>query len=305
MRRIILSAVIICLVTVTLVFASGTGTVGGDFLKIGVGERAVGMGGAFSSIADNATAIYWNPAGLSQLTKRELSGMKLDYLLDIDGGYLSYAHPVSKIGVFGFHTSFLTCSDVRRDENATRLDEFTNEQKSFTLSYSRWMNSRLSLGVNLKGIYSRYDTDSASGIGIDIGGLYKTPLYGLNVGIVVQNIGTGLKYTAAEETMPLTVKIGTSYGFFNRNLLLAVDADNFIDSSPNLKIGTEYMIIPFANIQISARLGYGTPANSSLSAITGVSTGFGLSYKDYAFDYASVPYGEFGTTTRTSLTIKF
>ena len=84
MNKLVSSAVIICLVTVTLVFASGPGTVGGDFLKIGVGERAVGMGGAFSSIADNATAIYWNPAGLSQLTKRELSGMKLDYLLDID-----------------------------------------------------------------------------------------------------------------------------------------------------------------------------------------------------------------------------
>jgi long-chain fatty acid transport protein len=53
--------------------ASGKGTSGAQFLRIGAGARAPGMGGAFSPIADDATAIYWNPGGLSQLSKREVS----------------------------------------------------------------------------------------------------------------------------------------------------------------------------------------------------------------------------------------
>ena len=54
-------------------FSAGVGTTAGQFLRVGLGARAVGLGGAFSALADDVTAIYWNPAGLAQIENREVS----------------------------------------------------------------------------------------------------------------------------------------------------------------------------------------------------------------------------------------
>jgi len=231
--------------------------------------------------------------------------MKLDYLVEIKGEYYSYAHPMGKFGTMGLEISMLNSADVRRDDNATFLGIFTNQDRAISLSYARDINSRFSMGLSLKTIYSRLDTDETSGVAIDIGGLYKTPIDGLNIGIVLQNIDTGIKYTGGYETTPLNFKVGTSYGFFNRNMLLAVDTDNFFNNSVNFRFGGEYKYVPIQkwNMQISARAGY-IPVTSA-SALSGYSAGFGLIYKDYSLDHAMVPYGDLGNAYRTSFTIKF
>ncbi|HQJ96722.1 MAG TPA: hypothetical protein PLN17_06340, partial [Candidatus Cloacimonas sp.] len=66
---ILFSLTLMCL---TPLFA---GRYAGDFMMIGSGVRPLGMGGAFSSLADDGSAIYWNPAGLCFITDSEVSAM--------------------------------------------------------------------------------------------------------------------------------------------------------------------------------------------------------------------------------------
>jgi hypothetical protein len=61
-----------------------TGTTAGQFLKIGVGARALAMGSAFSSVSGDAASLYWNPAGLSRLKKNEIILDHQDWVLDVD-----------------------------------------------------------------------------------------------------------------------------------------------------------------------------------------------------------------------------
>lgn len=293
----------LCFLTFNLCFA-GAGTKGGEFLKIGVGERAIGMGGAFCSIADNVTAVYWNPAGLAQLKMRELSAMHLQYLVGVKSEYLGYAQPIGK-GTLAGQISFLHSKSGRRDDKGNTIGEFWDYEGILTLGYGRWLNSVLSLGINLKTIYTRFDTDEASGIAFDIGCLYKTPIEGLGIGIVLQNIETGLRYTDQSESMALNLKIGTSYRF-GRSLIFASDADTF-GNKINFRFGSEYTYIPVLKwgLRIAARIGYKTATISDLGALSGLSAGMGLGWRAYGMDYAWVPYGDLGNTHRISLNVRF
>lgn len=293
----------LCFLTFNLCFA-GAGKKGGEFLKIGVGERAIGMGGAFCSIADNVTAVYWNPAGLAQLKMRELSAMHLQYLVGVKSEYLGYAQPIGK-GTLAGQISFLHSKSGRRDDKGNTIGEFWDYEGILTLGYGRWLNSVLSLGINLKTIYTRFDTDEASGIAFDIGCLYKTPIEGLGIGIVLQNIETGLKYTDQSESMALNLKIGTSYRF-GRSLIFSSDADTF-GNKINFRFGSEYTFIPVWKwgLRIAARVGYKTATISDLGALSGVSAGMGLGWKAYGMDYAWVPHGDLGNTHRISLNVRF
>ena len=66
------------------------------YLKIGVGERADAMGGAYVAMANDASATYWNPAGLVQIGRNELVVSHLDWLVDVDFEYLGYVHQLTR-----------------------------------------------------------------------------------------------------------------------------------------------------------------------------------------------------------------
>ena len=71
----------------TLYGVDKTGTTAAKFLSIGVGSKAVGMGGAYTSIADDATAMYWNPAGISFYNTREVYFNHSNWIADIAFDY--------------------------------------------------------------------------------------------------------------------------------------------------------------------------------------------------------------------------
>lgn len=98
-RKIIVIAIMVMFSTA--VYAGGKGTTGAAFLKIGVGGRPAAMGETYCAISDDATASYWNPAGLASVKDIELSAMYTWWLQGISHQFLCYARPVSKQGTFG------------------------------------------------------------------------------------------------------------------------------------------------------------------------------------------------------------
>ena len=89
------------------------GTTGAPFLKIGVGARAIGMGEAYGGLADEVNAIYWNPAGLVNVQRRELSFMHAAWFASINYEYVAYAQKLG-IGTLGFAFNYLSYSLISR-----------------------------------------------------------------------------------------------------------------------------------------------------------------------------------------------
>ncbi len=199
----------------------------GEFLSTGIGARALGMGGAFVSVADDASASYWNPAGMIFVRRREVVMMhseRFGDLVNYDTG--SY---VQQLGTdnehraaFGFSFLRVGVDDIPYtrlvvDNNGvTRpgIDRLVSEADwGFYLSYARLMNRTLSLGGNVKVIRKSVGDDSALGFGFDVAALYK-PWRRLSLGLNLQDAtSTFLIWNAETETILPMARVGLSYPF--------------------------------------------------------------------------------------------
>src|ERR1039458_1672672 len=104
--------------------SSNVGTSGAEFLKIGPGARAVGMGEAFTGVADDVDAIYWNPAGLGTLKHAEITGMHMQYFQSIQYEFAAFAYPTTDRGSWGFAVTNLHTDNIDRraeDRDVSRI----------------------------------------------------------------------------------------------------------------------------------------------------------------------------------------
>jgi len=167
-------------------------TTGASFLSIGIGTRAIGMGSAFTSVANDVTAIHWNAAGLSQLNRREISAMHSEWVVNTKLDFIGYARPI-KSGVIGGSIIYLSQSAIEgRDENRQQTGIFGASDLAVTMSYSRRLpelSNTISAGLNVRFIQQNIEVHTARGVAIDVGTLYQTPINNLKAGLSVQNIG--------------------------------------------------------------------------------------------------------------------
>lgn len=203
----------------------------GEFMATGFGGRALGMGGAYVSVADDITAAYWNPAGLMQTSYPEFSLMheqRFGGLANYNYGGVAWpfgpkytlALSVTRLGVDDIPDTRNALIDLngngqidpneRLDENAIKY--FSSADWVGYLTYAFKANENLSLGVNLKLIHRSLAEANASGVGFDIGAMYH-PMEDLNLGGTVQDVTTTLMAwsTGRNELVSPTVKLGGSY----------------------------------------------------------------------------------------------
>jgi hypothetical protein len=183
------------------------GTTGAQFLKIGIG-RGAAMGEVFTAVSDDASATYWNPAGLAWLKNRELQLHQNFWIGDLNHDYLAIALPFSGFGTVGISLNALTMGDFEYltvDDPATRQREDTSSSVSFSAmdlafgaSYARMFTDKLSAGVTMKTIQQRIWDMSASAIAFDFGTFYNTGFKSLRLGAVLSNFGTELSYSGRQ-----------------------------------------------------------------------------------------------------------
>ncbi|MDI6704479.1 MAG: PorV/PorQ family protein [bacterium] len=272
------------------------GTTGAAFLKIPCGARAIGMGGAFGAVADDASCIYWNPAGLVQLTKKEATFTYLDYFEEMSFGYVGYAHPTTA-GTFGWAISYLGHEKIEGyDVYAKPTGGYQANDTAIALSYARGVGKEFSLGGNIKYINEKIEDEQATGFAIDLGGLYKIENFSL--GLAVQNLGTEIKFVEKGDPLPLNFRLSTAYRLFNDKFTLAVDGNLPNDKDTYFNVGGEYWILS----SLAARVGYrGGPKDEGNSVCGGI----GLRWKNLGLDFAYEPYGRFGDTYYYSLITRF
>lgn len=292
MHKIIMSMFAILIFISTVQAGEPTGNA---FLKIGMGARAAGMGGAFSAIADDASGNYWNPAGLCGIEKQGLLFMHTQWLADIASEYLSFAKPINDDTSMGASFIFLHAEDMARNRQAQETGKFNNYDACFSLSYASKRGS-IAWGLTPKIIRRQLKDETAASVGLDIGSKYINN--NLSLGATIQNLGTKIKLGEQASPSPLTLNLGVGYKMTTEDdsLIISGDINTPIDSNPSLRLGAEYNYANWAMARVGASLG---------QTKQGLSFGFGILSHDYQFDYAFTSFDDLGLTHRAAITRYF
>lgn len=210
------------------------GKYAGEFLAIGVGGRALGMGGAHTAIVNDVTAGYWNPAGLARIDYPQVALMHEEHFGDLVnynyaaaaipyGKDMSFGLSVIRLGVDGIPDTRDALYDANGDGfldiNTDRLDyskitEFSNTDWAFYLSFAKRQSDNFYWGANVKIIRRDLAEYSATGVGFDVGAVYM-PTEDLYLGATVQDVTTTLVAwsTGRNELISPTAKVGVAYAF--------------------------------------------------------------------------------------------
>jgi len=278
---------------------------GASFLNIGTSARAISMGGAYVGVANDVSAINYNPAGLAQLNRNEITAQHTEWISDVKHDFLAGAFPL-KNSTIGISVVALTQGKLEgRDEKRNKTDSFSAYDVATTI-YSKKINEKIKLGTNLKIIQQKIETEYATGVAIDMGTLYNTAVKNLTVGFSFQNLGPQMTFISEGYNLPLTATVGFGYTL-KRAITLAFDVKRkIIDNKTEISFGTEYTPI---NI-LALRAGYllinkSTSEQMNASGFFGFGGGFGLRVLNFSTDYAFVPYGDLGNTHRVSFSVRF
>ncbi|MFQ5675569.1 MAG: PorV/PorQ family protein [bacterium] len=213
----------------------------GLFLRMGVGARALGMGGAFTGIANDPSAAYWNPSGLGQIHNFQFEFMNVNLPFDRTLNFFSTTLPLKKFMTFGVSWVGFRVNNVEaRSSNSTEPDFlFSNSQNAFFFSLGTALSSTFSLGGSVKVIRNELGDFTANGLGFDAAILYK-PLDKFSLGLMLQDVGTDYRWDGGlTEGVPMTMRLGTSWKILD-GVILAADVSKTADETPEFHIGGEF-----------------------------------------------------------------
>ncbi len=276
---------------------AGPGDAGAAFLRIPVDARVVGMGEAGCSYVNNATALYYNPAGLANIGKFNVSANHNEWLLGMNHEYIGAGFGLENIGTFGIALNYWGSGSIQgitiRGDTIPGY-YFSAYDWSLNSGFGREFGS-LALGVGVKFISEKSESLSGSALGCDFGGIYRLPLKGMSAGLSISNLGTGLKLDQESFSLPVMIRLGWKYNLKNFGI-----TQDFIFSNSDkfgLGIGVEYIIAEI----LALRSGYRTADN--YEGLAGLRAGFGIVVRGLVIDYGVAPYGRLGFSHR--ITISF
>ena len=310
------------------------GTAAAEFLSIPVGARATAMGNAYSASVDDATAMYWNPAGLTGITGVSLAAEYAEWLVGIDFNYVALVVP-TRAGTFGLAITSLQAPDMEvttvEEQNGTG-ETFDAASYAVAASYARALTDRFSLGGTAKLVTERIWHSSASSFALDVGTTFVTPFRGIRLGASISNFGSKLRIGGDDLStivdidpnsggnndairarlqtdrfdLPLIMRIGLAGEVFQgqgSRLTLAVDALSPSNSEQYVNVGTELGLL---GDLIMLRAGYSELfLDDSIRSFT---LGGGLRYRfgslAFAVDYAYEDQQYFDGVNRFTLAIE-
>jgi hypothetical protein len=298
------------------------GTTSAAFLQLGSGARASGMGDSFVAVADDASATYWNPAGLSALARRELMAEHTVHIQDIAVDRLAYVHPFGVRRAWGVSAAYLHLAGIEgRTGNTAAPDRYFGAS-DFTaaFSYSHPISVRRgresSLGLTGRYVQQSIDDRRADAYAADVG--VRQTWGRLGVGAALANLGTSVKFVDEAYPLPRTLRLGVSYNARTAPVTVSAGVDHVRgESALTYNMGTEYRVGGL----LAFRLGYlgrpgdtaralkgsglGTVSNHDVARFTGLMGGMGFRLFGYGLDYAFTPYGDLGNAHQISVSAKF
>jgi hypothetical protein len=179
------------------------GTTAGEFLLLGAGARGLALGGAYSALATDVSALYYNPAGAAQIARPGAIVSTYSYAVSTRYVWAGLALPMSggartvgvQIGNFGFSDQpVYTVENPNGD--GTKYDV---SQTFIGLTYAQNFSDRFSAGLTLKAISDALGKTSANAFAVDFGTNFHAQAMGrpIRVSFVIQNLGSELKHSGS------------------------------------------------------------------------------------------------------------
>ncbi len=256
------------------------GTAGAQFLKIGVGSRGVAMGEAYDAVVNDASAIFWNPAGMASVQRNSAVFSHANWIADIKYDAAAIAHNIPRIGVVGLSFAYLTSGDMM--ETTVEMQQGTGRYFAATnmmigASFARMLTDRFSIGGNVKYVEEKLADEKANAWGIDIGTVYWTGFKSLRLGMSIRNFGPELQFAGTFQDydngnwvvdattgepeqkkylpyhMPMTFKVSLAYDLMEREntlLTLATDLAHPNDNVERLNVGAEMKLMKVLALRV-------------------------------------------------------
>jgi len=311
MRRIaILTTVLMALPA--LVLAAGfakVGTYGGQELKIGISARATGMGSAFTGVADDATAVFYNAGGLVNVRGNEVSLNHVSWAADtkLSTAVIAF-NPRSIPGTFALSVrSFWMDPQLERTaynpEGTGRT--FDSGTTTFGLSYARFFTDKFSAGITMNYLHMGLAEAAVNTGALDFGIMYRIGLgRDVKLGMTIQNLGGKFTFDERESKLPVVFKVGVGFDAFKNDrqqLLCALEFQHPADNVERANVGAEYSL----NETFFGRVGYHISYDSD-----GLAFGFGAQIRTgettrLRGDYSAVDMDALGYVHRFTVTVVY
>jgi len=325
-------------------FFSNKGGATAQFLRIGAGARALGMGDAYGPVAEGPNAIYWNPAGIAQSARPEAAYSHIEMLRFFHHEHIAYVHPVPLLGgVIGGAVTFFYQDSLDLVTNTNQLaGTFAPHSETYSIAFARsfqigdfyWQRDRsyfqdyqhlrgatmplyhedllwegnLLAGLAMKMITETLHDVSAHSFALDGGVLFRhSKLEQMTLSFTFRNVGNRPRFIRKFEPLPMEINLGIAYDWRLRRhrLLPAFEIGLPYYGNPFGKLGLEYSFPLGENVGGAIRAGYHSLPATDLSPLAGVSGGIGLKIHRLDVDAAFQPMAELGETFRISIGYRF
>lgn len=294
-----------------------------QFLKIGIGSRALGMGASYIAIANDAEALYWNPAGISQFSEPALFFSHTQWLVDVKLEYAGGVYHLDPVNSFGLAITYLYTDEMKE---TTEFQPFgTGRYFNFSdfliaLSYARNMTDKFSFGLSVKFMQENLAELTMKSVLFDLGTYYKTGWKSIRFAVAVTNFGADMKPSGTLEqtnlnnetvevssfqsfSPPTVFRIGLAWEILDNGqhkVTNSVQLNHPNDNKENINLGIEYW---WKNL-FALRGGYVT-ARTEESFSVGFGVHAPITMADFRLDYAYSNFGRLGNVNRFSLQLQF
>jgi len=244
---------ILAIITIfsAIVPASAGGTAGypGAFLRSGIGSRPMGMGGAFTAVAEGPDAIYYNPAGLGSAKRLDFTSSYNSLSLDRHFGYVAVSFPIRNDATMAASWVNAGVADViGRGNSRQTFGEIGNNKNAFALSFAKTLHPVIAIGANLRYIQESLDDLETFTIGFDAGARLRPHEYA-SLGLAVQNLGSNYRWESSnywsegstyDERFPVILKFGAAGHILSNRLVPAIDFETSNKGGLLFRAGAEY-----------------------------------------------------------------
>lgn len=294
---LIIISILFLSVSYTSAQNDGSANTGLSFLKSGSGARSFAMGEAYSSISADAVSVLYNPA----LVNTEGSNVYLSHNISMIDYKATFVGSKFNFGKFGLGVGLIRTGvddiEVRMVPGAP-VEKFNSMNLSLNVSVAYQIYENFSVGLTSKMLYEKIYVDEASGLGFDIGTVYRKN--NLAVSFVISNIGSMNELRSVSTKLPTLVRFGGGYLHSVKDFAFtfAVEGLKVLDGGKfHIHSGIEAGFKDF----LFLRAGFMTNYENK-----GLSAGIGFKYKGVNIDYAFIPYSNsFGTGNTFSIGYNF